>query len=938
MSIASDSSNSDTDAKQSAASMTLKIMRGNVITMSIVNDADYSSRLNTDITTTTPPVNTLAGKLLSRKRKRDGDDPPAKAPCQAAKPPPRGSISLQQSFPESWLPPTVYPHARPPQTFVVRSVDNDRPLSFRILKSLPRAALPLSYIDNADSSTTLFTARLPQLDHAGPPFPPVLIACLDTPSQVLHAVERVGEKRYALCRLAAWLKHHHIDSLLVPPQATPQSLRARPVHSPHHPWWQAAALEGPVSSSAPSRKAPRLSLCRVDSHLVEPLPLSNPHPAPLPIDQSIPTEDTCQTIEDVLSRFIAQYLDTLYLSKTPLAFFAKGPLSRLRATFTSGQLEGTSWSALTQFLRNLLLSSSTSDKKYRDKLPELLKELPSQLPDQHHTPAAKKKRRKKKLKPDKCGLLPEETDSFAKWWYQDESSAPSAETAEQTLKRRIPSLRTRETFMQVVLALEILSLEALPDFAPLQDEVPQPKSKKGDTAVLSLELLVDKLCIWHSLHTVDLLGDGVKAGKTAKDGANQLSDFCVDVIIPFYMSRTYEHASAVNKKLGGPGASTNTKPKPSRKHSEVDVTATVEMKARRTLARVATDSLPLPAKTPRPFSRSATDSQVVPIKRETSAISLSSIHIRRDSQPALARKSEVLERHRLRQREVDFGALAAANEAKARKKQEVEQKLKDAISTLKKPSRATVSGEFVDAVEQRKRMAEGRARPPLSKRKSSSMAQVAATPKNGHKNSAITATPHRIPGPSFVQPSVSSSGPSMVPSSNIKQKSLSFAYFSPVNEASDDDDYDAIPATDHRPRHKNALAETPLKPRVGFADLAPADSDDEEEISRFIGNDRGDSSPLRESPTLLKTPSKPQRPRFSITPSKPTPPLNFGKGKAEENVAATPIKIAPPVAQRNEHAGREGRIGQRSHEEEESKDQPGDIYAALGWDDDLDDD
>ncbi|KAI5240636.1 hypothetical protein E4T42_08340 [Aureobasidium subglaciale] len=905
--------------------------------MSIVNDAVYSSRLNPDITTTTPPVNTLADKLLSRKRKRDGDALPAKAPRQV-QPSPRGGIPLQQSFSESCLPPTVHPHARPPQTFVVRSVNNDKPLSFRILKSLPRAALPLSYIDNADSPTTLFSARLPQLDHDDPPFPLVLIACLDSPSQVLHAVERVGGKRYALCRLATWLKPYHIDSLLVPSQATPQSLRARPVHSSHQSWWQAAALPGPVLSSAPSRKAPRLSLCRVDSHPVEPLSLSDPHAAPLPIDQSIPTEETCQTVDHVLSRFIAQYLDTLYLSRTPLAFFAKGPLARLRAAFTTSQLEGTSLSALTQFLRSLLLSSSTSDKKYRDKLPELLRELPSQLPDQHHTPAAKKKSRKKKLKPDKCGLLPEETDSFAKWWYQDETSAPSGETAEQTLKRRTPSLRTRETFMQVVLALEILSLEALPDFKTLQDEVPQPKSKKGDTVVLSLELLVDKLCIWHSLHTVDLLGDGVKAGKTAKDGASQLSNFCIDVIIPFYMSRTYEHASAVNKKLGGPGALTNTKPKPSRKHSEADVTATVEMNARRTLARVATDSFPPPAKTPRSFSRSATDSQVVPIKRETSDISLSSIPIRRDSQPALARKSEVLERHRLRQREVDFGALAAANEAKARKKQEVEQKLKDAISTLKKPSRATVSGEFVDAVEQRKRMAEGRARPPLSKRKSSSMAQVAATPKNGHKNSAIAATPHRIPGPSFVQPSVSSSGPSMVPSSNIKQKSLSFAHFSPVNEASDDDDHDAIPATDHRPRHKNALAETPLKPRVGFADLAPADSDDDEESSKFIGSDRGDSSPLRESPTLLKTPSKPQRPSFSITPSKPTPPLNFGKGKAKESVAATPIKIAPTVAQRDERAGREGRIGQRSHEEEGSKGQPDDIYAALGWDDDLDDD
>ncbi|KAI5203590.1 hypothetical protein E4T39_03998 [Aureobasidium subglaciale] len=914
--------------------------------MSNVNDAVYSSRLSTDITTATPPVHTLAGKLLSRKRKRDGDAPPAKAPSQAAKPLPRGSIPLQKSSSETCLSATVHPHdaaatktSSLPQTFVIRSIDNDRPLSFRILKLLPRAALPLSYIDNADSLARLFSARLPQLDHDDPPFPIVLIACLESqPVQVLHAVERVAEKRFALCRLAAWLKPHHIDSLVVTPQAMAQSLRTAPVRPSHHSWWQTAAFGDQVLPKSTSRKAPRLSFCRTDSRPLESLPLSESDAVPLPVDQPILTEETCQTVDDVLNRFIAQYLDTLYLSKTPLAFFAKGPLSRLRAAFTTGQVEGTSLSDLTHFLRSLLLSSSTSDKKYRDKLPELLKELPSQVPDQDHTPAAKKKRRKKKLKPDKYGLLPEEADSFAKWWYQDETSAPSGETAEQTLKRRTPSLRTRETFMQVILALEILSLEALPEFKLLQDEVPQPKSKKGDTIVLSLELLVDKLCIWHSLHTADLLEDGVKAEKTAKDGANQLSSFCVDVIIPFYMSRTHEHASSVNKKLGGPGATTTTKPKPSRKHPEADIKTTVETKARRTLARVATESFPPPAKTPRSFSRSVTDSQVVPIKRENSDISLSSIPIRRDSQPSMARKSEVLERHRLRQREVDFGALAAANEAKARKKQEVEQKLKDAISTLKKPSRATVSGEFVDAVEQRKRMAEGRARPPLSKRKSSSMAQVAATPKNGHTNSAIAATPHRIPGPSFVQPSDPSSGPSMVPSSNIKQKSLSFAHFSPVNEASDDDDHDAIPATDHRPRHKNVLAETPSKLRVGFADLPAADSDGEEEASSFVGHDRRDSSPLRESPTLLKTPSKPQRPRFSITPSKPTPPLNFGKGKVKESVAATPIKNTSLVAQRDEYAGHEDTDRHHRNDELGSKDQPDDIYAALGWDDDLDDD
>lgn len=802
---------------------------------------------------------------------------------------------------------------------------------------IPRAALPLSYVDNSTSPTRLFSAHLPQLDHDSTSSPLVLIARLDSqPDQPFYAAERAGEKRYALCRLAAWLNSDHLQALSSPAPTTAKLLPQSSADTSCDSWWQTAAIQAPSVASTTSRKAPRLSLFRRHQSPTQPLPVSQPALIPVPADQHVLSEETCETSEDFLARFISQYLDTLYLSKTPLAFFTKGPLSRLRAAFTTGQLPNTTVFDLVQFLRSLILSSSTADKKYRDKLPELLKDLPSQLPDQDHTPAAKKKRRKKKLKPDKHGLLPQEDDFFAKWWYQDEASAPSGETAEQSLKRRAPQLRTRETFMQVVLSLEILSLEALPEFKSTPEQVTQAKGKKGDTIVLSLELLVDKLCIWHSLHTADLLGEAPKPDKTAKDGANQLHSFCVEVIIPFYMSRTHEHASFVNKKLGGPGSSTTTKPKPTRKLSEADTKTTVDKQSRRSLARVATESFPQPAKTSRTFSRSATDSQMIPIESETPDVSLFSIPIRRDSQPSVARKSDVLEKHRLRQREVDFGAIAAANDAKVKKKQEVEQKLKDAISTLKRPSRAAVSGEFVDAVEQRKRMAEGRARPPLHKRKSSSVAQVSATPKNGHKNSAVAATPHHIPAPSFVRPSIPSSGPSLVPSSNIKQKSLSFAHFPPVHEASDDED--AIPATDNRPRHRDALAETPSKPRVGFASLPGGSTDEDVDEYRQVGQDRGDSSPLRESPTLLRTPSKPQRPRFSITPSKPTPPLVLNRAKAKQSATFTPLKTIAIATSENVLGGSSGLAGQKRADEAESKDQPDNIYAALGWDDDLDDD
>jgi len=84
------------------------------ITMSISNNAIYSPRSTTDIPT--PPVNILADRLLSRKRKRDGDTPPAKAPSRLIKAAPRANVPLHKAFTDSRLPLS----SSLPQSFVVR--------------------------------------------------------------------------------------------------------------------------------------------------------------------------------------------------------------------------------------------------------------------------------------------------------------------------------------------------------------------------------------------------------------------------------------------------------------------------------------------------------------------------------------------------------------------------------------------------------------------------------------------------------------------------------------------------------------------------------------------------------------------------------------------------------------------------------------------------
>ncbi|KAH0147818.1 hypothetical protein KCU67_g11697, partial [Aureobasidium melanogenum] len=296
--------------------------------MSIFNNAVYSSQLNTD--TSTPFASTLADKLLSRKRKRDGDTSPTKAPCRLTTVPPRADTPLFKSFPDSRLPrPRHLPHSSSlPQSFVVKSVDNDKPLSFRILHTLPRAALPLSSIDNSTSPTRIFSAYLPQLDHDSTTSAFVLIArCETQPDQPLYVAERVGEKRYALCRLAAWLTSDQIHALPTPAPMTAKPLPQPPADTSCDSWWQTTAIEVLSIPPAATRKAPRLSLFRRHPLPTQSLPVPQPAIVGPPADQPVFPEETCETPEDFLARFISQYLDTLYLSKTPLAFFTKGPLS-----------------------------------------------------------------------------------------------------------------------------------------------------------------------------------------------------------------------------------------------------------------------------------------------------------------------------------------------------------------------------------------------------------------------------------------------------------------------------------------------------------------------------------------------------------------------------------------------------------------------------------
>lgn len=746
----------------------------------------------------------------------------------------------------------------------------------------------------------------------------------------LCAVEKVKKGVYALCRLADWVKVDGIQGLLaVPAVSHTKAHNEKADGSSSNAWWGNAVIS--VSAHAalppiPSRKAPRLSICRSSQpQSTENLAAATVSIPPAGQPEHLPENDTTVTsADDVYSRFITQYLETLYLSKTPLAFFAKGPVSRARAAFTSQLIDSAGFPDLVTFLRALILPSSAADKKYRDKLPDILKNLtPQGLEDS----VPQKKRRKKKLRPDKYGMLPDEEDHFAKWWHADDAHVQNDENAEQCLKRRSAQLRTRETFMQVILILEVLSVEASPEYkdqtsatkdesqAPAEEsqKVTKSKAKKADDLLVSLELLLDKLGIWHSLDS-GMLTDTDKQDGKSKETPNELRNFCVEVIIPFYLSRIPEHASTVNKKLGGPSTSSNKPKASSRRPGEPESRPRSDKKPRNPLSRVASEANHQSSKPTRTLARSSTDSLVVPgLKREASEISLTQIPSR-ESTPAAAQFRRSAS-DRMRVREVDFTAIQRTNDAKLKKRQEVEEKLKEAITALKRPNRAQAGREISDVSEQRRLMAQGRSRTSQSQaQRKSQTVHVAATPKGGHRShDAIAATPHHIPAPSFVRSHVQSSGASLIPSSSMKPPA---SIFHSRTET-------AVPQTGHRPRH-TTIEETPSRGNARFAPLPPR-FNDQVHISSITEGDEEEveASPILSRDTdLMRTPSKPSRTwAMDETPSRST---DRGNGKGKERAAvvtSTPVK---------------GQETERNGSEKQTQQEQKSIYEALGWDDDYD--
>ncbi|KAI9851804.1 MAG: hypothetical protein M1838_002662 [Thelocarpon superellum] len=514
-------------------------------------------------------------------------------------------------------------------------------------------------------------------------------------------------------------------------------------------WWENAVLDLDFPEPAHPAKRRKIDACgtvrfsmkppvlsRVDAITVLPAPTSLASPA-MCIESHQPAPSPPGEAPDasaVLEMVRSQYLDALYLSKTSLAYFAKGPLSRARASFQTHDDPSRTPDQLALYLRDSLLTFAVMDKKYRDTLPNMVQALPlpdhsdddnddADLPSQSKPT---KKRKSRKAKPGKNGLYAQEEDYVHRWWAGGpipRESLASVNLANEEIKKAIAELRTRETELQLILVLEALALQSHENtLSPTETGEPggqgredkRDRSTKSPDLELMVELLIDRLCIWQSVSNE---GHGVSQSSTqhrthAKElGSDRLRDFSTDVFMPFYAARLPKHCAAIKRKLRGfgdpspkrPGrpslpksASTSKVPTASRD----DGKGALAKKGRRTLERVLTDekrarSTSQRRSVPPALARSVTDPTVPGLKRETSEAPLSAI-------PAmLVSRSGVLNSKRFSQREVDLGGSATVAEGPSKKLMSLDEELKSAITALKKPNRGLAVKEFVESSERR---------------------------------------------------------------------------------------------------------------------------------------------------------------------------------------------------------------------------------------------
>ncbi|GIJ83964.1 hypothetical protein Asppvi_002796 [Aspergillus pseudoviridinutans] len=874
---------------------------------------------------------------------------------------------------------------------------SDEPYVLEPIAVVPRSRLPFSWLDSPAAlsqiqSGSLFVANIPLLeDGLQSRTEPCVLAVRLIPDGELYAVERVKRGIYALSKLARSVEEG--DIFVAVKGWNPSTRSGEGIQSDlslgaesGEEWWQQAKIDDAASVTPPSAKRAKFDVslvfnkaavdASVSVTLKEISPVDSleqrPSMAPpaLPMERSSSSDmqmpfvlhdsrdadgavfgdvaahgatqpaDPAQCPQELLDAMREHYLQALYISKTSVAYFAKGPLARCRAAFQASGSDSTNTPRhLADFYRESILAAKKMDLKYRETLPSTIRDVLLSTSDDD----ARKKRKSRKRKLGKNGLYPEEEGFIRKWWRDRalaDNGVPAESSHDAELKKHIADLRLRETQLQILLILETLALEmsgpgetSKTDGSPekLSDDTRTKSKKKPQDLDVLLELHLDRLCIWHAVSTDDTaLAESAKSfdsqtGKKIESDA--VRDFCTEVIVPFYASRLPDRCKLITRKLGVSGAisplakqsgstkkTSRTEPgKPTERQSS-------QRNPRRSLQRVLTDQQTTSQGRPPSLGRSNTVPSQSEAKRESMEPLLPVLSV--------SARGGIQKPKRAENREVDLNAVARQHEAKLKKVQmlmEQKKELDAAINALRKPNRELVAKDIAeDAV---KRASGGSSRKPKNPVRNpfGQGVQVMATPKGNRKKDAVTGLPP--PFKNIVRSSASKNGsspfasePQVVPASTLRPSFISNTPASESRTASGfgSGDTGAIQETpSRRPAQSLGLMDTaaddaspgvaknlfrvPRRPIPKSADVAPSTPIAPRSADQVIGI---------KSSTVMETPPRPPPVIHESMPAaSPAAVLTTPvKGSAR---LAVPVVSAVPVTPEKS------------------------IYEQLGWDDDL---
>ncbi|CAI6054097.1 unnamed protein product [Clonostachys chloroleuca] len=761
-----------------------------------MSDADASSRLRSGIMTPSSEGSLQhnghsSATPDSRKRKRER----SLATDHLLRPP----IDLKPYPPNLHVPPrTLHPLMLLPCQYV--------PLgSFDFLA--PHGDLPQS---------RFFESRIKILDlESRMGTRPSLLLARSEPRGTVYAVERQKNGLYSVCKLGSWVSIDQLaehataiatERIRVPkaepiepnaplPLTTPQthkderqknkaieaiqSLVRKRSHS------QSLSIsEGVVVKPDPALTASMYGSMNDAKPLekVEDAPRDDPPKEAVGVASGDHQEQI--TPEGIFENIRSQYSETLYKSKGSLAYFAKGSLSRARSAFLMDLESNLDMEELIAFLKSMVLTTVQIDKKFRETIPDIMSKMNTVI--ESSDDGQKRRRRPKKMKLSKEGLYPLEDESIRAWWSSSKpelEDAKSGDTMSQ-IKFHASLLRTRETQLQMILIMEILALESVKETTqstesnslpmlpgaignPVGSSTPPmapPKKRNKHNLSVLIDVHADRLTIWQSTASEEqlLFEDSQQSTPqsqtpNSKSSQEPLRDFCVDVIMPFYMARLPQLCDSLNRKLGGPLTMSQSKPRSLKRHSskqELKPGAVTKRTARhkepRTLERALSYDQQRRSMSRGPnnalaLMRSATSAAIPTLKKEESDLGNSGLASQsRPRTSSLVRSTSMVD----------------LQDVKANKKARVEAALKDAISSIRKPDRNVVGKAMQEEAERKASALTSAKKSRRTLWPSSSSTLVKATPANnrfrdvlGTKKPDTSAANIPIPSTEIIPPS-----------------------------------------------------------------------------------------------------------------------------------------------------------------------------------------